>query len=219
MPGLAAENFSSSRTMPDETYPKAFLLKPGSIQRDESGRILDARSSVTLVVSKEIKIIVDTGRGDDDRLIIEALARLRLKPEEIDIVVNTHSHDDHCENNHLFHRARILAPTDGEMIAPGVRAMKTPGHSPDSISIIVEGPKKVVIAGDALPTFGNFLKNVPPFMHVNRELAVSSMAKIISIADIIVPGHDSPFSVRERSFTKLQIEEWMEFRPNDIQKF
>jgi glyoxylase-like metal-dependent hydrolase (beta-lactamase superfamily II) len=193
--------------MPQGPCPKVFLLKPGSIQRDESGRILDARSSVTLIMSKERKIVVDTGLAGEDKLILCALSRLGIKPEEIDTVINTHSHNDHCENNHLFSSARILAPSDGERIAPGVRAMKTPGHSPDSRSIVVEGPRRIVIAGDALPTFSNFLKNVPPFLHVDRELAVSSMAKIISIADVIVPGHDSPFSVRDRSFIKLPIDE------------
>jgi glyoxylase-like metal-dependent hydrolase (beta-lactamase superfamily II) len=185
--------------------PEVFLLKPGSIKRDEYGRILDARSSVTLVVSIERKIVVDTGLASEDKLILDALAHLGFKPEEIDTVINTHSHNDHCENNQLFPRARILAPADGELIVPGVQAMKTPGHSSDSTSIVVEGLKTIVIAGDALPTFNNFLENIPPSIHVDRELAASSMAKIISIADIIVPGHDSPFSVRERSFTKLPI--------------
>jgi len=41
--------------------PDVFLIKPGSILRDESGRILDARSSVTLTISKKRKIVVDTG--------------------------------------------------------------------------------------------------------------------------------------------------------------
>lgn len=188
--------------MPQGASPQVFLLKPGSILRDSSGRILDARSSVTLIVSKEKKIVVDTGLAGEDKLILDALRRLGFTPGEIDTVINTHSHDDHCANNHLFQRARVLAPADGELIVPGVWAMLTPGHSLDSISVVVEGPNTVVIAGDALPTFSNFIKNVPPSMHVDRELAVSSMARIISIADIVVPGHDLPFSVRERSFIK-----------------
>jgi len=190
-----------------ESFPKVFLLKPGSIVRDGSGRILDARSSVTLIMSKEETIVVDTGLAGEGRRILDALNRIGIRPEDVDIVINTHTHSDHCDNNHLFCRAQILTPADGELIAQGVWAMRTPGHSMDSISIVAEGPKRIVIAGDALPTFGNFIKNIPPFLHVNRELAVSSMAKIISIADIVIPGHDLPFSVRERSFTKLPEDE------------
>ncbi len=193
--------------MHDGSFPKVFLLKPGSLLRDDSGCILDARSSVTLIMSNEIKIVVDSGLAGEDRRILDALDRLKVMPDIVDIVINTHAHSDHCGNNHLFCRAKILMPEDGELIAPGVWAMKTPGHSMDSISIVVEGPRRIVMAGDALPTFGNFIKNIPPFLHVDRELAVSSMARIISIADIIIPGHDLPFSVKERSYTKLPSDE------------
>ena len=99
--------------------PRVFLLKPGSILRDESGRILDARSSVTLIISGSRKIVVDTGLEGEAKPILKALAGLRLTPEEIDSVVNTHSHPDHCGNNHLFSRAEILAPQDRQHDWPG----------------------------------------------------------------------------------------------------
>jgi glyoxylase-like metal-dependent hydrolase (beta-lactamase superfamily II) len=197
--------------------PRVFLLKPGSILRDESGSILDARSSVTLIISGSRKIVVDTGlegEGEAEQ-ILKALAGLRLTPEEIDCVINTHSHPDHCGNNLLFSRAEILAPQDKQMIGPGVWALATPGHSLDSLSVVVgpmplavksiKTPPLIVIAGDALPTFGNFQKNVPPALHVDRDLAVSSMEKIIALADIVVPGHDFPFSVRKSMYVQLPV--------------
>jgi N-acyl homoserine lactone hydrolase len=183
--------------------PEVYLLKPGSMQKDKSGKILDARSSVTLIVSGTRKVLVDTGLKGEETQILKALAGLGLHPEEIDTVVNTHSHPDHCGNNHIFPKARILSPKEGEMIAPGVFAMETPGHSQDSISVVVENFETVVIAGDALPTFGNFQKNVPPALHVDRAMAVASMAKIASLADVVVPGHDHPFSVRKRKYVQL----------------
>ncbi len=197
--------------------PGVFLLKPGSILRDESGRILDARSSVTLIISGSRKIVVDTGLEGEEEHILKALAGLRLTPEEIDSVVNTHSHPDHCGNNHLFSRAEILvlalAPQDRKKIGPGVWAMATPGHTLDSLSVVVgstsqavkiaKTPPIIVIAGDALPTFGNFQKNIPPALHVDRDLAVSSMKKIIALADIVVPGHDFPFSVCKSMYVQL----------------
>lgn len=204
--------------------PRVFLLKPGSILRDESGGILDARSSVTLIISGPRKIVVDTGQKgvDEAEQILKALAGLGLKPEEIDCVINTHSHPDHCGNNYLFCRAKILAPSpalqDGSQICPGVWALATPGHSLDSISLAVrpmpqitkttktaKTPPTIVIAGDALPTFGNFQRNVPPALHVDRDLAVSSMKKIIALADIVVPGHDFPFSVRKSMYVQLPV--------------
>jgi glyoxylase-like metal-dependent hydrolase (beta-lactamase superfamily II) len=182
-----------------------FILKPGSIQRDEAGRILDARSSVALIAAGRRWIVVDTGLAGEEEKILSALGRQDLRPEQIDTVINTHFHPDHCGNNHLFTGARILAPKEGEEIASNVTAIETPGHSPDSISIAVlsfwgYAAEMVVIAGDALPTLGNFLQNVPPALHVDRELAVRSMARIVEIANVVVPGHDKPFSVRDRRY-------------------
>jgi glyoxylase-like metal-dependent hydrolase (beta-lactamase superfamily II) len=186
--------------------PEVFLVKPGSIKRDEHGRILDARSSVSLIASGQQMIIVDSGVKGEDEQIRRELERIGVGPEEIKILINTHSHADHCGNNCLFSHAKNLAAKGGDIIAPGVRVIATPGHSMDSISVAVEMNdavsqiKTIVIAGDALPTFGNFLKNVPPSLHVDRELAVVSMRKIVSLSDIVVPGHDFPFSVRGRRY-------------------
>jgi len=189
--------------------PAVFLVKPGSIERDEYGRILDARSSVTLIIRGQHMIIVDSGLYGEEELIRRELAKLGIEPEEIKSIVNTHSDADHCGNNHLFSHAKILIAKEGEVIAPGVWIMATPGHSIDSISVVVETDtatsqlKTIVISGDALPTFGNFIKNVPPALHVDRDLAIASMQRIIAISDIVVPGHDFPFSIRRREYIPL----------------
>jgi N-acyl homoserine lactone hydrolase len=198
------------------SMPKVLLLKPGSILRDESGRVLDARSSVTLIVSGSTNIIVDTGLAGEEGPILCALAELGHEPEEIDVIINTHSHHDHCGNNHLFPSAEVLTPSEGEIIAPGVTAMETPGHTMDSISLattFVQRDKKmrIVVAGDALPTLGNFQKNIPPVLHVDRDLAVSSIERIIRAADMVIPGHDNPFSVKTGgyiTFLKRRIAEY-----------
>jgi glyoxylase-like metal-dependent hydrolase (beta-lactamase superfamily II) len=187
----------------DGKMPAVFLVKPGSIERDEYGRILDARSSVTLIIHGLHMIIVDSGLCGEEELIRRELAKLGIEPEEIKSIVNTHSDADHCGNNHLFSRAKILIPKEGEVIAPGIWVMATPGHSMDSISVVVENDKTIVISGDALPTFGNFIKNIPPALHVDRDLAIASMQKIIAISDIVVPGHDFPFSIRRREYFPL----------------
>ena len=205
----------NSAMRPDEMLPRVFLLKAGSILRDQAGNILDARSSVTLIKTERGWIIVDTGQVGDEEEILKALADLGLEGSDIDIIVNTHSHPDHCANNRLFSRAMKMYPNDGEEIAPGVRVLATPGHSPDSISVLVDAAiqqgdgttpatRRVVIAGDALPTLGNFQKRVPPAVHYDRALAVASMNKIIEMADMVIPGHDRPFSVREEMQNRVQ---------------
>ncbi len=189
--------------------PAVFLVKPGSIERDGYGRILDARSSVTLVISGQQTIIVDSGLRGEEELIRRELVKLGIEPEEVKSIVNTHSHPDHCGNNYMFSSATILKGKEGDFIAPGVRIMATPGHCMESISVVVEVDnaasqiKTIVISGDALPTFSNFLRKVPPALHVDRDLAIASMQRIIALSDIVVPGHDFPFSVRRREYVLL----------------
>jgi N-acyl homoserine lactone hydrolase len=188
--------------------PHVFLLKPGSLRRDESDAILDARSSITLIVSGSRKIIVDTGLPGEDAHIADALSQRGLLPGDIDLLVNTHDHPDHTGNNYLFSNARLLHPCEGDIIAPGVKVILTPGHTLDSISLVIStcrysNSEKIVIAGDALPTFDNYLKDVPPAVHVNRDIAISSMTRIVRIADIVIPGHDMPFSLLKRKYVKL----------------
>ncbi len=191
--------------MSQETRPRAFLLKPGHLERDAEGNILDARSSVTLILSSSKKVVVDTGLENEAEHILGEIAELGLSPEEVDLVINTHDHPDHCGNNRLFGRAQVLSGKggrklkDGDVVAPGVWIMETPGHTIDSISVVCESYRRIVVAGDALPLMGNYLKWVPPRLHVDREMAMKSMARIVEVADLVVPGHDSPFLVRERT--------------------
>lgn len=95
----------------------AFGLVPRTIWAelfppDEQNRIPLALDSL-LVRSEGQTILVDTGYGDkfDEKAqrraglerpegsLLDGLARLGVKPEEIDIVINTHLHADHCGGN------------------------------------------------------------------------------------------------------------------------
>lgn len=180
--------------------PKLYLLKPGSILKDDSGTIIDARSSVTLISTGVQRIVVDTGLEGEEKIILDRLVERGLKPEDIDMVINTHSHPDHTGNNHLFSRAKLQPTKEGDRIAAGVRVIETPGHSIDSISVVVESHKVTVLAGDALPTFSNYLQGLPPAHNIDRDLACRSMSRIMKLADIVVPGHDRPFSIRDKAY-------------------
>lgn len=98
----------------------------------------------------------------------EALAQHNLTPADIDIVVNTHLHDDHCGNNLLFQGAEFyiqqkeiafcraphpldyrydsdlidnlnVKPVDGDFeLAPGINLIFTPGHTPGCQTVCIE---------------------------------------------------------------------------------
>jgi glyoxylase-like metal-dependent hydrolase (beta-lactamase superfamily II) len=173
--------------------------------------ILQASSTVTLIVADEQNIVVDTGLPGEGGEIVKGLERFELKPNDIDLVINTHLHGDHIGNNALFLKAKFIAHEkelparlknvnviSGEyQVSENIRTIETPGHTHGSISLVVSDPddKKVyVVAGDALPIKDNFLHWVPPGINFNPKIALASMKKIVDIADFVIPGHDDIFS-------------------------
>lgn len=51
--------------------------------------------------------VIDTGMGHHETALVTALAAHGVTPDEVTIVLNTHSHVDHSHNNSLFRHARI----------------------------------------------------------------------------------------------------------------
>lgn len=65
-------------------------------------------SSTILLVGASQTIVVDTGLSIQESDLLRALRTRGLAPADIDLVINTHLHVDHCLNNALFTRAEIL---------------------------------------------------------------------------------------------------------------
>jgi len=90
------------------------------------GQAYDAALKPLLILTPQEKILVDTGIGGlpekhrkffvvkkrADENLKAQLAQHGLKPEDIDIVVNTHLHFDHCGNNTLFTNAKFIVQAD-----------------------------------------------------------------------------------------------------------
>lgn len=185
------------------------VIKPGLLIRSEMGVILDARSTVTLIQSGHQNILVDISLKKDIDRLLEGLSKENLTPNEINIILLTHCHRDHIENLALFTNAVIYAHYACKLnikhikirhfpyiVTSGIEIIDTPGHSWDSITVLVKTQELVyAITGDAIPIKGNYDQWIPPIVHVDAQLALKSMAKIVEKVDIIIPGHDTPFKV------------------------
>jgi N-acyl homoserine lactone hydrolase len=120
-------------------------------------------------------VLVDTGVGGPEQMLndwrvvnrsaAQALAELDMTPADIDLVINTHLHFDHCGQNAVFRhapcyvqreelaRAQREAPDlcdwfgfmnarfellDGDAeVLPGLSVIATPGHTAGHQSVIV----------------------------------------------------------------------------------
>jgi N-acyl homoserine lactone hydrolase len=159
---------------------------------------LDGRIEVFgyLVLGGTDVVLVDTGIGEGneyiDRLfapdrtpIRVELERFGLEPGDVNKVVNSHLHFDHCGNNRLFPHADIFVQADeleaarvprytvtewfdyegarlnrvsGDMeIGDGVKLVASPGHTPGHQSVLVEtDDHTVLITGQAAHTAAEY---------------------------------------------------------------
>lgn len=94
--------------------------KSGTIYQYPKGTVLDVPVWAAAVEGGGRKILVDTGIRDAakwsriephmltaDETIDAALAELGWRPRDIDLVINTHLHYDHAENNLAFPQAQF----------------------------------------------------------------------------------------------------------------
>ncbi len=89
----------------------------------------------------------------------------------------------------VFDRLHVIR---GEAdIAPGVRLVPLPGHTPGLQGVLVDtGRGNYLIASDALPLAENLSDMIPPGIHVNVAACFESLDRMRKIADVVLPSHD-----------------------------
>jgi glyoxylase-like metal-dependent hydrolase (beta-lactamase superfamily II) len=86
-----------------------------------------------------------------------------------------------------------LRPVSGEQeIAPGVRLVELPGHSPGSIGLLVGD---ALLAGDAVTCAGDAAAGAVVFQPAADPRAGASLHRALGLASVIYPAHDRPFRV------------------------
>ena len=159
---------------------------------------LDTRIEVYayLVITETDVLLIDTGVGEGNdyiertfephrRLIGEELARFGLETADVNLLVNSHLHFDHCGNNRLFPDAEVfvqvdelsaarttrytvtewfdyvgarISPVSGNMeIGEGITLLSSPGHTLGHQSVLIESVGgNVLVAAQAAFTVDEY---------------------------------------------------------------
>jgi glyoxylase-like metal-dependent hydrolase (beta-lactamase superfamily II) len=174
-----------------------------------------ASSATTLIQDNGLNIVVDPGM--DREALLGGLANEGLKVEDINYVVLTHTHLDHCLLAGIFENAKILDNSDifsfdgkigkhdGKIPNTNIEIIETPGHDQFHCSVLAETEDlgKVVIAGDVFwwgdgeeqkTDKQSLLEREDPYVKDEKALR-GSREEILNLADYVIPGHGEMFKV------------------------
>jgi glyoxylase-like metal-dependent hydrolase (beta-lactamase superfamily II) len=163
--------------------------------------------TVVAIRDGDLVIVVDPGMVASRRLILDPLRDLGVAPGEVTDVVFSHHHPDHTLNAALFTNARfhdvqavyhddvwLDREYDGDVshLSASVRLVRTPGHTAQDVSTVVETDDGLVVC-----THLWWTKDGPaedPFAP-DREVLRDSRTKVLDLRPaLVVPGHGEPFA-------------------------
>ncbi len=136
----------------------------------EPGKLVEAPLICWYIEGGDKKILVDTGGGDpaqakrplytreNEQTIENTLSNIGVECDEIDIVINTHLHWDHCSGNHQFPNAQIIVQEEELKSARSPFPVHASGYNPKMLedinytlikgdTQIVEGVKTIFAPG------------------------------------------------------------------------
>ena len=211
-------------------YWQVRLLSHGILEK--YGKHILASSSQVAIIDKRQVFIVDPGEWSRPGTILSFLEEIDRSQIQL-TVINTHLHHDHCLSNYLCQADTLIYHTEEKFtieqypsgfvemvnghsdvrtierpirLVEGIQIIETPGHTPGSMSVLVQTASgTVAIAGDAMiskrlllqRTFS--LPEIPQLGELcfDKRQALSSMDRILASADIVIPGHDIPFETKK----------------------
>ena len=193
-----------------EQYSISILME-GYSYEDEGG-IFKADGTSTLISGPK-RIIVDTGSPRDKDRLIKRLEDHGLAPSDIDYVICTHGHIDHVGNLNLFPGAKFIVGydiMDGDSYAEHdfksgnvhkiddcIEVIPTPGHTHADVSVLVRQAREygtVVVCGDLFEKEND--ESEWQDLSESVEQQEKNRAKILQLADYIIPGHGAMFRTK-----------------------
>lgn len=198
------------------TSPIIHPLHIGSITGEMStftymrnvGRTITFPVIVWYVEGADARILVDTAAPPPDQLpsprpyysqppeqhLERALASLGVRPDDVEVVVLTHLHWDHCLNAHLFPKARFVVQREELRYAIAPLPVHYPQYNnpcPGTRAPLPPGLKVEVIAGDRDLVKGVSLVHLPGHTPGMQGVRVETGESVYLIAGDNVPFYEN----------------------------
>jgi N-acyl homoserine lactone hydrolase len=158
------------------------------------------------LTASDIDVVVCTHAHWDhiENLNIFDRAEIVLHRNERRYITAPHKNDYACPNwiNSLMetYQSRIREVEEGVSLIPGVEIVDAPGHSAGTIAVKVDtSDGAAVITGDSIQNATVAAERRNALVFWNNELASRTIDKLVSIADVIYPGHDQAFRIDARN--------------------
>jgi glyoxylase-like metal-dependent hydrolase (beta-lactamase superfamily II) len=159
--------------------------------------------TVALIRGDNTIVVADPGMVTDRALILAALTKEGVSPQEVTHVFVSHHHPDHTVNIALFPNAEVIDfwavykgdlwrdHADGYEIAPGIKVLRTPGHTEEDASLVVETAEGTYVLTH-LWWLDDMTPDIDPIAW-NQDALEANRKKMVAIADWIIPGHGKMF--------------------------
>lgn len=172
-----------------------YVLKLSKLKQTKSfERTEDKLTQNSIINKKNLSsvlnktIIIDTSTKENAEELLQNLKELKIKPEQIDIILITHTHFDHIGNINLFENAKVYDEKNiKEFKMKEIEVIKAPGHKEDCICFLY---KDILFSGDVI--FHNNIIGRTDLPGSSPEEMKKSLEKLSKINyKILCPGHIS----------------------------
>jgi glyoxylase-like metal-dependent hydrolase (beta-lactamase superfamily II) len=176
------------------------LIHAGYTRGDHVG------SSISVIRDGDAVIVADPGLVPSQSLILEPLAARGIGPDDVTHVFLSHHHPDHTLNAGLFPNAWVIDfwaryrgdlwldhDGDGWHLSDRAELWLTPGHTEEDASLIVRADDGVY-ALTHLWWRADRSPEVDPYAP-DQEVLQANRARVLEVANVVIPGHGEPFPV------------------------
>jgi len=180
----------------------------------KSGNSYEATCSTVLIEDAGKRIIVDP--GCNEALLLSALKKEGLSPNDIDLIFLSHYHVDHILNIRLFPGKDVLDGNtiyrgdkelffEGKIPGTNIEIIETPGHTHEHATLLVKTEKGVIAVAEDLwwwedgkqKTDKKTLLSLKDLYAKDKKALLKSRKLILKKADFIIPGHGKMFKVEK----------------------